>query len=173
MNLEAQLAKAMQGTVVVLGIGNPCRGDDAAGSLVARMISALPGVQVIDAQDVPENYLCQVADNRPDTIVLIDCVDLKSLPGTVALLNGDQTAAYWPSTHRVPISLLMTYLEQETHARLILIAIQPQQTAFSQPMSAAVHSSVEAVANVLRGVIAAKGRPVQAGRRTPLREVST
>ena len=33
MDLQEQLATAMQGNVVVMGIGNPCRGDDAAGSL--------------------------------------------------------------------------------------------------------------------------------------------
>ncbi|MGA3176878.1 MAG: hypothetical protein ABSE19_05980 [Candidatus Acidiferrum sp.] len=64
MNLQEELATAMQGTVVVMGIGNPCRGDDAAGSLVARKISDVPGMDVIDAQDVPENYLCQVAEQR-------------------------------------------------------------------------------------------------------------
>jgi hydrogenase maturation protease HycI len=163
MNLHEELATAMQGTVVVMGIGNPCRGDDAAGSLVARKICDVPGVLVIDAQDVPENYLCQVADQRPDTVVLIDCVDLKSAPGSVALLNKDQTAAYWPSTHRVPISLLMNFLERENHTRVLLIAIQPHQTAFLQPMSAAVSSSVEAIAGALNEAIGVRQMPAQTG----------
>ena len=100
----------MQGNVVVMGIGNLCRGDDAAGSRVAQQIRAAPGVCVIDAQDVPENYLSQVVNQRPDTIVLIDAVDLDSAPGSVALLDKDQVAGYWPSTHRVPLSLLLDYL---------------------------------------------------------------
>ena len=167
MNLKEQLATAMQGTVVVMGIGNPCRGDDAAGSLVARNICNVPGVLVIDAQDVPENYLCQVAAQRPDTIVLIDAVDLKSAPGSVALLDKDQTAAYWPSTHRVPMSLLMNYLQRETHTRIFLIAIQPRQTAFLQPLSTAVSLSVEAIAGALREVIAARQVPAQTGFANP------
>ena len=92
MNLREQLANAIQGNVVVMGIGNPCRGDDAAGSRVAQQICSAPGVCVIDAQDVPENYLCQVAGQRPDTVVLIDCVDLESAPGSVAFLDEDQMA---------------------------------------------------------------------------------
>jgi len=163
MNLQEELATAMQGTVVVMGIGNPCRGDDAAGSLVARKIGDVPGVLVIDAQDVPENYLCQVADHRPDTIVLVDAVDLKSAPGSVALLDKDQTAAYWPSAHRVPISLLMSYLARETPARVLLIAIQPRHTAFMQPMSAAVSLSVEAIAGVLKEAITVRQVPAQTG----------
>ena len=142
----------MQGNVVVMGMGNPCRGDDAAGSRVAQRICGAPGVYVIDAQDVPENYLRQIVRHRPDTIVLIDAVDLDSPPGSVALLDKNQTVTYWPSTHRVPTSLLVDYLERETHAHIFLIAIQPMQTDFLQPMSAEVAASIESIADVLNEV---------------------
>ncbi len=169
MNLREQLSKAIQGSVVVMGIGNPCRGDDAAGSCVARKICRAPSVRVIDAQDVPENHLRQVADQRPDTIVLIDCVDMKSDPGSVALLDKDQTAAYWPSTHRVPLSLLVDYLERTTDARVFLIAIQPYQTGFLEPMSTEVLSSVEAIAGVLNDVLKMRTMSAGAGCASPLR----
>ncbi len=154
MSLREELASAIQGNVVVMGIGNPCRGDDAAGSLVAQKVSDAPGVRVMDAQDVPENYLRQVVGEVPDTIVLIDSVDLRSAPGSVALLDRDQVGDYWPSTHRVPLSLLMDYLERETHARILLIAIQPRRTGFVQPMSGEVHASVAAIAGMLNDVLA-------------------
>jgi len=173
MNLKKQLAHAMQGTTVVMGIGNPCRGDDEAGSLVARKISHASGVHVIDAQDVPENYVCQVVDQRPDTVVLIDSVDLKTTPGSVALLEKDQTTSYWPSTHRLPISVLMNYLERETHARIVLVAIQPCQTAFSEPMSPSVSSSVDAIACILNEVIAARQQPAQSRFTAQSREAPT
>jgi hydrogenase maturation protease len=116
MNLRDELRHKVQGKVVVIGIGNRCRGDDAAGSCVAERIRSAPGVHVIDAQDVPENYLHQAADQQPDTIVLIDSADMKSAPGSVALFESDQTVAYWPSTHRVSMGLLVDYLERTTHA---------------------------------------------------------
>lgn len=169
MNLREQLFNAIQGNVVVMGIGNPCRGDDAAGSCVAQQICGAPGVHVIDAQEVPENYLCQVADQRPDTIVLIDCVEMQSSPGSVAFLDKDQTAAYWPSTHRVPLSLLVDYLEQTTHARVFLIAIQPLQTGFLQSMSPEVLSSVEAVADVLNDAFEMRSISAGVGCASPLR----
>ena len=169
MNLREQLSKAIQGRVVVMGIGNPCRGDDAAGSCVAQQIGRAPSVHVIDAQEVPENYLCQVADQRPDTIVLIDCVDLKSASGSVALLDKAQTAAYWPSTHRVPLSLLVDYFERTTDARVFLIALQPYQTDFLQPVSAEVLSSVEVIADVLNDVLEMRTMSAGAERATPLR----
>lgn len=154
MDLQEQLASSIQGHVVVMGIGNPCRGDDAAGSLLAQLISDVPGVRVIDAQDVPESYVRQVVGESPGTVVLIDSVDLKSAPGSVAFLEKDEVAGYWPSTHRMPLSMLMDYLERETHARIFLIAIQPRHTAFMQPMSGEVHASVASVAGMLNDVFA-------------------
>lgn len=153
MNLKEQLANAIRGKVVVMGMGNPSCGDDAAGSCVAQQIGSRPGVYVIDAQDVPESYLGRAADQQPDTVVLIDCVDLKSAPGSVAFFEADQTASYWPSTHRLPVDLLVDYLEKATNARVFLIAIQPRETGFLQPMSREVLSSVEVVAEVLNDVL--------------------
>ena len=153
MSLREQLSNAMQGNVVVMGIGNPCRGDDAAGSCVAQQIRSAPGVRVIDAEDVPENYLGQVMDQRPDTVLLIDCVDMKSAPGSVALFDEDRTTAYWPSTHRVPVCQLVDYLERTTNARIFLIAIQPHHTGFLQSMSGEVLSSVEVITDALNEVV--------------------
>jgi hydrogenase 3 maturation protease len=177
MSLQEQLATAMQGTVVVMGLGNPCRGDDAAGSLVARKVREVLGQNAIDAQDVPENYLCQVVDLQPDTVVLIDSVDLSAAPGTVALLDKEQMVAYWPGTHRVPISLLMNYLEQQTRARVMLIAIQPYQTSFLQAITPAVLSSVEAIAGALITAISSRsivgqGTTAQDGFTSELRKVA-
>ena len=168
-NLREQLSNAMQGNVVVMGIGNPCCGDDAAGSRVAQQICSAPGVRVIDAQDVPENYLGQVMDQRPDTILLIDCVDMKCAPGSVALFDDDRTTAYWPSTHRVPVCQLVDYLERTTNARIFLIAIQPQQTGFLQPMSAEVLSSVEVITDVLNEVVETRRIDAGAERAGPRR----
>jgi hydrogenase maturation protease HycI len=157
MNFEEQLAAGLEGVVVVMGIGNPLRGDDAAGSLAARRILGSQGVCVIDAQDVPENYLLQVVNQHPDTIVLIDSVDLHSAPGSVAFLDRDQLAEYWPSTHRMPIRMLMEILDQETHARVIGIGIQPAHTEFLNPVSDAVAESLARVADILNGALA-RGR---------------
>lgn len=154
MNPDEQLAARMQGVVVVMGMGNPLRGDDAAGSLVARRIVAPPGACVIDAQDVPENYLPQVVNQLPDTIVLIDCVDLGSAPGSVAFLDRDQIAGYWPSTHRAPLSLLMEILEHETCARVFAVGIQPAHTEFLKPVSESVATSVAHVAGMLNHALA-------------------
>jgi hydrogenase 3 maturation protease len=162
MQLQDQLVNRIQGRVAIVGVGNPCRGDDAAGSLAVRQISPGPGVCVIDAQDVPEHYLGQVTAHRPDTIVLIDAVDLGSPPGSVALLEKDQVTLYQPSTHHMPLSLTMSYLEQESHAGVFLIAIQPHQTVFMQPVSEEVAAAAADIAGMLNHILALPRMAAQA-----------
>ncbi len=77
---------------------------------------------VIDAQDVPENYLLRVVNQRPDTILLIDSVDMDSAPGSVAFLDRDQMADYWPSTHRMPLSSLMGITSSRRRRRASLLS---------------------------------------------------
>jgi hydrogenase maturation protease len=112
---------------------------------------------------MPENYLSLVANRRPGTIVLIDSVDLGSAPGTVAFLDRHQIAGYCPSTHKVPVSLLMNLLEHETRARVFAIGIQPARTGFLEPVSDAVAASVEQIAGMLRRLLdGSSGREVTA-----------
>ncbi len=149
-----RLAAWIEGRVAVIGIGNPLRGDDAAGSLVARRVEASLRVSVIDAEEVPENHLARVVGWRPDTIVLVDSVDLGSTPGSVSFLDRDQMVAYAPSTHRTPMGLLMSVLERETGARVFAIGIQPAHTEFLRPVSTAVMSSIDQVAGMLNLILA-------------------
>jgi len=165
-DLAEQIAGRIQGQVVVMGIGNHCRGDDAAGSLVVQQLRDLPGVYAIDAQDAPENHWRQAVNQRPGTIILVDSVNLESAPGSVAVLDKDEIASHWPSTHRMPINVLMDLFERETHARVFLIGIQPRQTEFMQSVSAEVQVSVTGVADVLNRVLAMPRKTDAAGARS-------
>lgn len=172
MDIREQLLDALEGRVVIVGVGNLCRGDDAAGSRVAQLIRGAPEVQVIDAQENPENHMGQVVEFRPDTIVFTDCVDLKCPPGSVSFLGANQTLAFWPSTHRIPLSLIFEYLRRATSARIFVIAIQPQQTGPFEPMSVAVRLSVESIAKLLNSVLGMRSSLRTDGARLTASEVT-
>ena len=101
--------------------------------------------------------------------MVIDAVELDSAPGSVAILDKNQMAGYWPSTHRAPMCLLMDYLQQETHARIFLIGIQPRQTNFLGPMSEEVSSSVVRIADVLNRILEMPRTPARVAFSAPLR----
>jgi hydrogenase 3 maturation protease len=157
MTLCDELESRLLGRVVVVGVGNPIRGDDAAGCLLTARLNNTPRARVITAEEVPENVLGLIARERPDTVMFVDAVDFSAEPGAVAIVDRHTLAGYHPTTHRVPLALLMAFLERECGADVLLLAIQPRCVEFGSPVSAEVAASVEAVAATLSGVLTRRG----------------
>jgi hydrogenase 3 maturation protease len=157
MSLREELARRLSGRVVVVGVGNPLRGDDAAGCLVARRLQGTPGVRVVEAEEVPESFVGDIAAAMPDVVALVDAVDLGAEPGAVAMLEREQVATYAPTTHRMPLSLVMEVVQRRTGADVFLIAVQPLTLAFGAKVSPEVSATVEVLAAVLSELLRAPG----------------
>jgi hydrogenase 3 maturation protease len=157
MSLREELARRLSGRVVVVGVGNPLRGDDAAGCLVARRLQGTPGVRVVEAEEVPESFVGDIAAAMPDVVALVDAVDLGAEPGAVAMLEREQVATYAPTTHRMPLSLVMEVVQRRTGADVFLIAVQPLTLAFGAKVSPEVSETVEVLAAVLSELLRAPG----------------
>jgi hydrogenase 3 maturation protease len=155
MTLQDELAARLSGRTVVVGVGNPLRGDDAAGCLLARRMRDTPDVRVIEAEEIPESFVGDIAAAAPNVVVLVDAVDLGALPGTVAVLETDDVAAYAPTTHRLALSLVMDVVQRRTGADVFLIAVQPLNLAFGAPVTPQVGAGVELLAGVLSELLRA------------------
>jgi len=131
---------------VVLGIGNELRGDDALGSLLAKKLSNLlkdnQYVTVYDAGTVPENFTGAIKKDNPSHIILIDAVDMKERPGYIRLIVVDEIANYSISTHALPLSFLIKYLESAGTAHTLLLGIQPGNMDLSDKISIEVEKSI-------------------------------
>jgi hydrogenase 3 maturation protease len=163
VSLQAALSSALAGRVAVLGIGNRLRGDDGAGSELASALQGADVGWVFDGEEVPETMVGAIAAAAPDTVLLVDAVELQAAPGSVALLEPDQTASYLPTTHRVPAGLLMEIIERVTAARCLLLGVQPGAIGLGQPMTPPVRAAVEELAELLAGVLAPGATPSSAG----------
>jgi len=150
MSLGRQLRERFRSPITVLGVGNPLRGDDAAGCLVAKLLSRASNLQVIDAQEAPENYFGHLAREKHGTIVFVDAVDFGMAPGSVALIEIDQMVDYQPTTHRLPLGILMRLLRQETGSDVFVLGIQPAAIAFGSSINQAVERGSAALAAVIQ-----------------------
>jgi len=118
------------------------RGDDAVGpAFVARIEGATRAV-CFDGGAAPENYLGLVVRQEPETVILVDAVDLGTQPGDYAVLSGEELSDCGLTTHTSSPGLLMAYLEHETAAHVYLLAIQPESLSFRRGLSAAVEKSL-------------------------------
>jgi len=142
--VEARLKGSKQ--IVVMAVGDELNPRDCVGILAGRRISAarLRKTKVLQTSQMPENYTSVIRRLEPSHVVIIDSAEMGGKPGDVAFINPDRVAATRVSTHAMPLSVVMTYIEKELNAKVSLIGIQPAR----QESSASGFQPVE----VMRGV---------------------
>jgi hydrogenase 3 maturation protease len=139
--------------VAVVGIGQELRGDDGAGMVVANSLTQHfedhPCVLIVNGGCAPENHTGSLRCFRPDFVLLIDAAALEGAPGTVYWLDPQQTTGLSASTHTMPLHLLATYLQMQLGCTVVLIGIQPEQTALGAGLSPTVSTAIDEVIDVL------------------------
>ena len=154
------LKEKLRGKVAIVGIGNVMRGDDGAGpELIARLNDAQrtttdAKLLLINAGEVPENYLSKIIEFNPDTILLIDAVDLKEPPGSIKLVEQDEIINAGFSTHNSSLVLVINYLRNEIETNILLLGIQPQGTGLMTGLSEPVKAGISKIEQIIRGSMA-------------------
>jgi hydrogenase 3 maturation protease len=108
---------------LVMCIGNPQGGDDAVGPYVAQMLKG-SDIEFIDCRTNPENYTSIVKQKKPEKLIIVDAADMGIKPGEIRIVPKEKIGVMTISTHGIPISVLMNYLEQFVE-KVIFIGIQP------------------------------------------------
>ncbi len=109
-------AKAGGQPIVLLGIGNELRGDDAIGHLVAQGLQELelPGLKAFPVGISLENATHLVARHDAQVLILVDAVaDLERPLGAWDFFEPEALDSFIHSTHSVPLSLFVSYWRQE------------------------------------------------------------
>jgi hydrogenase 3 maturation protease len=132
-DFETRLRRRLRGArrVAFVGVGDELNVHDRLGMLVAKEIEGLhlENVHVFSAGTVPESVTGPLRRYKPDAIILVDAADMGARPGTVALVEPETIRASLLTTHALPLSVVMEFLEKDTGARAMLIGIQPDLDA--------------------------------------------
>ena len=143
--LAEQLADVLRPASAIVCIGNELRGDDGAGTAVARELGGALPWQVFDTQTVPESFLMKIAAQEPDSVVLIDALDFGGAPGAVNLARADDIGGQGPSTHGPTPLAFLEALRMVHPCPCWVLGIQPEHIEFGVSLSAAVEAAVELV----------------------------
>ena len=147
----------MSGTII-LGIGNRLGGDDAAGTHLVDMLnpalSALRAgqhraeailpteIMAIDAGTAPESYTSVIRQHRPDLLILVDAADMGLPPGVLRAIAPEKISVLSFSTHNIPLSTFISYVE-EFCGEVLIVGVQPVQTEMGSGISKAVRKGVK------------------------------
>lgn len=129
-------------------VGNRDGGDDAIGPYIANKLKEKNGdFVVLDCGTVPENYTSVVKKYKPKNLIIIDSAKMGLSPGEVRIIPKEKIGSMHVSTHGIPISVLMTYLEPYAE-NIILIGIEPKM--FSGKMTNSIKKSGDKVSGLIK-----------------------
>ena len=106
-------------------IGNREGGDDAVGPYVADKLEIEGDLTVLDCGIVPENYTSVVKRHNPKNLIIIDATNMGLAPGEIRIVPKEKIGVMTISTHGIPISVLIGYLEQYVE-NIVFIGVQPK-----------------------------------------------
>lgn len=145
------------GKIAILGIGNEMKGDDGLGPSVVKRLSKKfqndENIAVFDGGTVPENYTGSIRKISPTHIILIDAVEMKKEPGYIRLIRKEEIDNYNISTHAMPISFLIRFMETTIGSKIILIGVQPKSMELGNKISEEIEKSVGIVVSTLLNLI--------------------
>lgn len=136
---------------VVIGVGNPLRGDDAAGVAVAeRLRPRVPvDVAVVACNEEPSRLM--EAWEGADAVVLVDTVSSGELPGTLHRFEAGQEAVpartFRSSTHAIGIAdtIELARALGRLPERVRIYGIEAGSFATGTELSPAVEAAVAAL----------------------------
>jgi len=127
-------------------IGNRDGGDDAVGPYIADQLKSTT-VDVLDCGTTPENYTSLVKKHDPKHLIIIDAVEMGLFPGDIRIVPKEKIGVMHISTHGIPISVLINYLEQSVE-KIVFIGIQPK--TMSGEMTEPVKKSGQDLVNLIK-----------------------
>jgi hydrogenase 3 maturation protease len=139
----------LKGKIVIIGIGNDLRGDDGLGSELVRELSGKVDAVCINAGNAPENYLEKIVRIKPDTVLIIDAVDMGSEPGKYKIFKKSDIVSSGFTTHDLSPTLFIEYLEKETGCDIYMLGIQPKDVSFGADMSDAIKETLKKLSDLI------------------------
>ena len=162
---QSLLVRALAGRqrLAILGIGNPQKGDDGVGGYCAGLLARQecgkdnPALRILLTGESPENFTSEIRRFQPSHVLIIDAVAAGRAPGTILPFTVDRIPTEELTTHRLPLSLLVRFIERTMGSRVVLVGIEPGSLEASVRLSSPVRRSARDLAAFLARIVAVKG----------------
>jgi len=149
MRLEELKSLIAGKRILLLGVGNRLRGDDAVGSLLVERLQGKVDIPMIDAGDVPENYLGPIEESGAEVVLIVDATDFGGDAGDIAIFDIEQVQGKSISTHTANLGLLFKVIPPESRPQVFVLGIQPGDLELGQRLSEPVSASLEWIEKII------------------------
>ena len=148
MSLPLKILQALEhitpSTTAFVGLGNPDRGDDQFGLLLASFLQQLGFPLVFSESDHLDTVVLELRDSSIiNTVIFLDALTANNPPGTVYFLPVDQLEET-RSSHKVPIGIYGVLLKQ-SGKQVYCLGVEPAHLEFQKPLSPDVEKVMDAL----------------------------
>lgn len=132
-----------------MGVGNRERGDDAVGPLTIVMIMSrlkkhrFKNLILVNGGNTPENFTGEIRKFQPSLTIIVDTCVSGNRPGTIYIVEPKKIQENYFSTHRMPLSMLVKFLETTIPTKVIILGIEPKNLNFKDDISPEVKRATD------------------------------
>lgn len=157
MGLKRDLENWLRGysRLVILGVGNPLRGDDALGIKIIRELRGkVPKkVRLIDGGIMPENFISNIRGFSPSHVLLVDAAHFGGKLGEARLIKPEHISGVAISTHSMPLFILVELICSGTNAKVALLGVEPKNIGLGEEISWEIRAAIKRVARLVVDVL--------------------
>jgi hydrogenase 3 maturation protease len=137
--------------LVILGVGNPMRGDDSLGlEMIKRLKNKVPkNIKLIECGSVPENYTSKIKQFNPTHVLIIDAIHANMEPGAVCITQLENIDESFTSTHTLSLRFLSKYLEKTLNVKTLLLGVQVEKLSLESGVSPKIRKAIDDVSEIL------------------------
>jgi len=131
--------------ILFVGIGNLLKKDDGAGVYISSGIRKRTNMEALTVEVSLENYIGKINSIDPDILVLIDCVEMGSAPGTYRLMPVSKIDDLTFNTHNISLKRISEFFTMPVH----VLGIQPEKIDFGENLSHFVKEEADKIINII------------------------
>ena len=141
--METGLADILENTdqLLFVGVGNVLKSDDGVGVIICRQILETDHNLALTVEVSIENYIGKINSLDPQAIMILDCMEMGSPPGTSRLFTLDHVEDITFNTHNISLARLGEFFNYPTS----ILGIQPQSTEFGEKLSPPVQKTADRI----------------------------
>lgn len=127
--------------ILFAGIGNLLKCDDGVGVYISSRIENNENISSVNAEVSIENYIGKINRLNPDILIIIDCMELNTVPGAWKLLSPFQIADITFNTHNISLKKLSELFIMPVY----ILGIQPEKVDFGENISYLVKDAADKI----------------------------
>lgn len=141
--------------VVVIGMGNELRADDAVGLHIVRLLRPFTNdrLKIFEGQMTPEVYIGPACAFHPTHVLIVDAAELGKKPGAWKILSSDSVEQGLFTTHSIPAVEVAAEIQRRCGAFVVFLGIQPKSRDISLNLSSECQQAAEDIAEIIRKTV--------------------